>query len=158
LAKIVSGAIPKDINGVYLRNGPNPRFLPNTNRNHLFDGDAMVHATRIKDGRMYYCNKFLDTPKLRAETKAGMALDCRAGEVFGLSGLLKFIIAAIKGATGYFADWPPLYYGFAANTAFAHHSKRTYALYESDYPFHIVVDRKEDAFDIKSIGHDTFNG
>jgi carotenoid cleavage dioxygenase-like enzyme len=46
----------------------------------------------------------------------------------------------------------------AANTAFVHHSKKTYALVESDLPFNIRIDRNEKNFDIKSIGHDDFNG
>lgn len=45
-----------------------------------------------------------------------------------------------------------------ANTAFAHHQKKTYALFESDLPFHIKVDRSEELFDIKSIGFDDFDG
>lgn len=45
-----------------------------------------------------------------------------------------------------------------ANTAFTHHVKKTYALVESDYPFNIRIDRNEKDFDIKSIGHDDFDG
>ena len=45
-----------------------------------------------------------------------------------------------------------------ANTAFTHHSNRTYALLEADFPFHIKVDQNEKKFDILSIGHDDFNG
>jgi 9-cis-epoxycarotenoid dioxygenase len=45
-----------------------------------------------------------------------------------------------------------------ANTAFAHHQKKTYAMYESDLPFNIKVDRNEKQFDIKSIGFDDFGG
>jgi carotenoid cleavage dioxygenase-like enzyme len=50
MVEIISGSVPLDINGVYLRNGPNPKFMPSTNRNHTFDGDSMVHALRIKNG------------------------------------------------------------------------------------------------------------
>jgi len=39
----VEGEIPADLNGVYLRNGPNPRFEPNGNY-HAFDGDGMPVA------------------------------------------------------------------------------------------------------------------
>lgn len=57
--KIVDGKVPTDITGVYLRNGPNIKYLAENNRHHWFDGDAMVHAMRIKDGALYYCNKYL---------------------------------------------------------------------------------------------------
>jgi len=38
---VVEGEIPKDINGVYVRNGPNPRFEPKGHY-HWFDGDARM--------------------------------------------------------------------------------------------------------------------
>ena len=43
----VVGEIPEDLNGVYVRNGPNPQFEPN-GRYHWFDGDGMVHAVHIE--------------------------------------------------------------------------------------------------------------
>jgi carotenoid cleavage dioxygenase len=42
----VIGKIPADLNGVYLRNGPNPRYQPE-GRYHWFDGDGMVHAVHL---------------------------------------------------------------------------------------------------------------
>jgi carotenoid cleavage dioxygenase len=48
--KEVDGA-PTDINGVYLRNGPNAAHMPTDLRYHMFDGDGMVHGVRIKDGK-----------------------------------------------------------------------------------------------------------
>lgn len=46
-----------------------------------------------------------------------------------------------------------------ANTALLHHQKKTFALVEVDYPFHIKseLDHKGN-FDVRSIGHDNFNG
>jgi hypothetical protein len=35
------------------------------------DGDGMVHAVRIKDGKAAYCNRFVDTARLQHERKAG---------------------------------------------------------------------------------------
>ena len=54
----MEGSVPKDINGVYLRNGPNAKMTPSNGRYHWFDGDSMIHAFRIKDGRIFYCNKY----------------------------------------------------------------------------------------------------
>ena len=32
-----------------------------------FDGDGMVHACRIKDGRVSYCNKWVRTNRIKHE-------------------------------------------------------------------------------------------
>jgi len=57
LITVTKGAVPTDINGVYLRNGPNAKFHADNGRGHFFDGDSMIHGIRIKDGRAYYCNR-----------------------------------------------------------------------------------------------------
>ena len=54
---IKEGAIPTDINGVFLRNGPNPVFMAPHGRHHWFDGDGRIHGFRIKDGKAFYCTK-----------------------------------------------------------------------------------------------------
>ena len=54
---IKEGAIPKDINGVFLRNGPNLIINPPHNRYHWFDGDGHIHGFRIKEGKAFYCNR-----------------------------------------------------------------------------------------------------
>jgi carotenoid cleavage dioxygenase-like enzyme len=59
MTDIVEGKIPKDINGVYLKIGPNAKFLPKNNRVHWFDGDGMIHSVRIQNGTMIYCNRFV---------------------------------------------------------------------------------------------------
>jgi hypothetical protein len=54
---VKEGSIPMDINGVFLRNGPNPMFMPAHRRHHWFDGDGRIHGFKIKDGKAYYCTK-----------------------------------------------------------------------------------------------------
>ena len=54
----VIGEIPRDLNGVYLPNGPNPRHLP-LGRYHWFDGDGMLHAAHFGDGWMTYRNRWI---------------------------------------------------------------------------------------------------
>lgn len=55
---------PKDITGFYLRNGPNTKVMTKSNRVHLFDGDGMVHAVKMKDGKLFYSNRFSQTERL----------------------------------------------------------------------------------------------
>ncbi|MCT7661710.1 carotenoid oxygenase family protein [Mycobacterium deserti] len=54
----VEGAIPAELNGWYLRNGPNPR-QPTA---HWFTGDGMIHGVRIEGGRAaWYRNRWVRT-------------------------------------------------------------------------------------------------
>ncbi|MDN5766167.1 MAG: carotenoid oxygenase family protein [Humibacillus sp.] len=69
----VIGEVPKDLNGVYLRNGPNRQF-PAAGRYHMFDGDGMVHAVHFENGRVRYRNRWVRTEAFDAEGKAGKAL------------------------------------------------------------------------------------
>jgi carotenoid cleavage dioxygenase len=69
----VIGEMPKDLNGVYVRNGPNPWFEPDW-RYHAYDGDAMLHAAYFERGRVTYRNKFVRTAGLTEEIAAGKPL------------------------------------------------------------------------------------
>lgn len=69
----VIGQIPADLNGVYLRNGPNARF-PMKGRYHWFDGDGMVHAVHFENGRARYRNRWVRTRAFEAESAAGRSL------------------------------------------------------------------------------------
>ena len=69
----VIGEIPTDLNGVYLRNGPNPRFAPQ-GRYHWFDGDGMIHALQISGGRATYRNRWIRTRAFEQESEAGAGL------------------------------------------------------------------------------------
>ena len=65
----VEGEIPKDINGVYIRNGPNQRYEPKSHY-HWFDGDGMLHGLQIKDGKATYRNRWIRTNAFKKETIA----------------------------------------------------------------------------------------
>src|SRR5215213_5179915 len=69
----VRGEIPRELAGVYMRNGPNPAFPP-ISYTWPFDGDGMVHALYLAEGRAAYRNRFVLTAGLRAERRAGRAL------------------------------------------------------------------------------------
>ena len=69
----VIGEIPQDINGAYMRNGPNPKYTP-IGHYHWFDGDGMVHALYIQDGKAIYKNKWVKTIDYKKDDKAGKAL------------------------------------------------------------------------------------
>ncbi len=69
----VTGEIPKDIDGVYIRNTENPVHKP-LGYYHPFDGDGMLHAMSFKDGKAEYRNRFIRTKGFEAEQEAGKAL------------------------------------------------------------------------------------
>lgn len=69
----VSGTIPRDLAGMYVRNGPNPALEP-LGRYHWFDGDGMVHAIRFEDGKAYYRNRWVHTDALQLERKSGQSM------------------------------------------------------------------------------------
>jgi 8'-apo-carotenoid 13,14-cleaving dioxygenase len=58
----VTGQVPADLNGLYLRNGPNPLRNPNPGAYHWFMGEGMVHGVRLGDGRaQWYRNRYVGT-------------------------------------------------------------------------------------------------
>jgi carotenoid cleavage dioxygenase-like enzyme len=65
----VTGEIPRDLDGAYLRNGPNPIFQPR-GRYHWFDGDGMVHAIEFHDGKATYRNRWIRTEGFAAENES----------------------------------------------------------------------------------------
>ncbi len=69
----IIGEIPTDIDGVYVRNTENP-VHDSIGHYHPFDGDAMLHAIRIKEGRAEYKNRFIRTKGFEDEAEAGKAL------------------------------------------------------------------------------------
>jgi carotenoid cleavage dioxygenase len=67
----VVGAIPTDIRGNFLRIGPNPYYVPDVAKYHIFDGDGMIHGVHIRDGKATYRNRFVDSAGLREEREKG---------------------------------------------------------------------------------------
>lgn len=52
-----------DLDGRYLRNGPNP--LPGQDTGHWFTGHGMLHGIRLRGGRAeWYRNRWIRTRKL----------------------------------------------------------------------------------------------
>jgi carotenoid cleavage dioxygenase-like enzyme len=55
----VHGAIPRELSGLYVRNGPNPKAGPSP---HWFLGDGMLHGVALVDGRAaWYRNRWVRT-------------------------------------------------------------------------------------------------
>ena len=56
----VTGSIPSELDGRYLRIGPNPINAPHAASHHWFVGDGMVHGLRLQAGKaLWYRNRWI---------------------------------------------------------------------------------------------------
>ncbi len=66
----VTGALPRELNGLYVRNGTDAH--PGATAPHWFIGDGMVHGVRLEDGdARWYRNRFVRTNQLRSDAALG---------------------------------------------------------------------------------------
>jgi carotenoid cleavage dioxygenase-like enzyme len=69
----VTGAIPKELNGRFFRNGSNPK---SGTSGHWFMGNGMLHGVRLEAGRaVWYRNRYVRTPLLDDPNAAAMGPD-----------------------------------------------------------------------------------
>jgi carotenoid cleavage dioxygenase len=115
----VIGELPPKLNGMFVRNGPNPQFPP-LGRYHWFDGDGMLHGVQIQNGSASYRNRYVQTQGFQLEHKAGRAL---------WGGLLEPTPP----------DNPYGPYKNAANTALIWHNRHLLALWEGGEPHAIAL-------------------
>jgi carotenoid cleavage oxygenase len=108
----VTGAIPPELDGLLLRNGPNPILDPDPAAYHWFLGDGMLHGIELSDGRARYRNRWVRT---RTACEAlGEPAPAGPPEVNGLPS--------------------------SANTHVVAHADRIYALVESSLPTEVRSD------------------
>ena len=63
----VRGTIPPQLDGRYLRIGPNPQGKPNPAAHHWFVGDGMVHGVRLQAGKaLWYRNRWIRSTAVSA--------------------------------------------------------------------------------------------
>jgi carotenoid cleavage dioxygenase len=118
----VVGKIPSELDGMFVRNGPNPQFPPLGNY-HWFDGDGMLHGVRIRDGKASYRNRYVRTDGWKEEKEASKAVYYGFLDPPDLKRL----------ATGK----PP--FKNTANTALVWHNGKLLALWEGGPPHEIKV-------------------
>lgn len=133
----VHGTLPACVNGVYIRNGPNPRYVPR-GAHHLFDGDGMLHAVRIKDGRVTFCSRYVRTHKfVQEETAGGRVMLKFFSGVYSLgAGLARGVLLTARVALGLFNPFNGV---GLANTSLLYFNRRLMALEESDLPYEMKV-------------------
>ncbi|KAG2631126.1 carotenoid 9,10(9',10')-cleavage dioxygenase-like isoform X1 [Panicum virgatum] len=141
----VRGHLPECLNGEFVRVGPNPKFVPVAGY-HWFDGDGMIHAMRIKDGKATYVSRYVKTARLKQEEYFGGAKFMKIGDLKGFFGLFMVQMQQLRKKFKVL-DFT---YGFGtANTALIYHHGKLMALSEADKPY--VVKVLEDG-DLQTLG------
>ncbi|MFK0573238.1 carotenoid oxygenase family protein [Endozoicomonas sp.] len=70
----VEGKIPATLEGTLYRNGPGLFERNGYRKQHILDGDGMIQAIDLMDGKARYRNHFVKTPKYLREQAAGRFL------------------------------------------------------------------------------------
>lgn len=114
----IEGRIPYELHGTLYRNGPSQRILPEQGHGalHLFDGDGLVHAFRIDEGRAFYTGRFVEHPSYRREQAEGRY--CMNG-------------------VGFTVDDPVEPFRVQPNTNVVFHGGKLMAMVENSCPFQI---------------------
>ncbi len=134
----VIGEIPRDLNGHFLRIGPNPVYVADPASYHIFDGDGMIHAVQFEDGKATYRNRFVDTEGLRKERAKGTWI------WKGMAGMADFAKGIPMPEEGPMKN--------TANTAMVYHNNTLYALMEAAPPHKMTLPGLDTA------GEETFAG
>lgn len=151
--EVIEGSLPSCLDGAYIRNGPNPQFLPR-GPYHLFDGDGMLHSLRISRGRATLCSRYVQTYKYSLERRAGSPV---IPNVFsGFSGLGPSAArGALTAARILAGQFNPVNGIGLANTSLALFGGRLYAMGESDLPYSLKLTPDGD---IETLGRHNFDG
>jgi carotenoid cleavage dioxygenase-like enzyme len=124
---VVIGELPADLSGMFVRNGPNPKFAPIGNH-QWFDGDGMLHGVQIDNGKASYRNRYVQTRALKMEVEAGRSLWKGPTEPPNFDLPHNNLFGPFKNT---------------ANTALVWHSGRLLALWEGAEPYEIAVPNLE---------------
>lgn len=136
------GVLPRDLNGIYIRNGPNAARLYEHEGFHMFDGDGMLHGVKIRSGTASYCSRYVRTSRFVQEEIAGRPLFVKFfGGFFGPLGFVRgavVLVRAILGVLNIREGWG------LSNTNVAYHCGKVLSLSEDDLPYVIQVTNEGD--------------
>ncbi|KAH6824457.1 nine-cis-epoxycarotenoid dioxygenase 4 [Perilla frutescens var. hirtella] len=151
--QVVEGALPPSLDGAYIRNGPNPQFLPR-GPYHLYDGDGMLHAVKISKGEATLCSRYVKTYKYEVERERGFPV---IPSLFsGFNGLAASAARGLVSVARLLAGQFDLANGVgSANTSVALIGGKLYALGESDLPYLIKIDKNGEIY---TLGRHDFDG
>ena len=132
----IEGAVPSDLRGTFLRNGPGRQQIGGQPFGHWFDGDGMLSAFSFLDGDVFFKNRYVRTPKYIEETEAQRIL---------YRGFGTMIPGGIKANVGRYPANP-------ANTSVIYHGDHLLACNEGGRPWKVRADTLE------TVGEFNFDG
>ena len=156
----VTGQVPAELSGRYLRNGPNPLGLDDPNY-HWFVGAGMVHGVRLRDGRAeWYRNRWVRSKAVAAalgeqwpggpvhenvDFAANTHVIAHGGRTLATveAGALPYELSYELGTIGPCDFGGTLPGGFAAHTRLDHRTGDLHAIayfWAWDHVQHVVVD------------------
>jgi carotenoid cleavage dioxygenase len=156
----VSGKIPDDLEGVYLRNGTNLQFEQTNGRYHMFNGAGMLHQLQIAAGKASYSNTYIKTPRYEIEDTMGQDQYLHFGDLAGggKAGLVRMAVAALRQRLGILPALEALESG-SSTTAVQYHHGTLYCLQETGYPFALNTRVEDGHLILDGEGRwDTFGG
>ncbi len=120
----ITGTLPPELDGRYVRNGPNPLGLVDPAKYHWFTGAGMVHGLRLRNGKAeWYRNRWVRSNEVADKLSEPHVL----------------------------SDWPVDHTAFAANTNVIGHAGSTWAIVEAGSP-PIELSYELDTVRISSLG------
>ena len=157
----VTGRIPSELNGRYLRNGPNFMRGIDDSKHHWFLGSGMVHGVRLRDGRAeWYRNRWVrskavaealgekwrEGPIHDHDFAANTHILAHAGRILATveGGALPYEISDELNTVGSYDFDGALPASFAAHTKTDQQKGEVHAIaysYRQDHVQHIVIDK-----------------
>ena len=134
--KHIEGELPKNLRGTFFRNGPGRQKIGEKKYGHWFDGDGMLCAYTFSEGKVFFKNRYVRTPKYLKET---VAQDIR------FRGFGTQIPGGLKAN---FLKMP----ANPANTSTIYHGGRLLALNEGGKPWEL------DPGNLETLGEFTYDG
>lgn len=130
----IDGELPHELNGMFYRCGPDPRFAPIHGDDININGDGMVTMFRFQNGHVDFLSRYVHTEKYALETAARRAL-------FGVYRNPYTDDPSVAGKDR-----------TTANTNIVYHAGHLFALKEDGLPHEL------DPFTLETIGKHDFGG
>ena len=131
--RVVRGAIPRDLAGVYVKNGPNAQFPPaNGEPYHWFDGDGMLTAVRLDgaNNSARFTNRWVRSERFLRDAERG-------DTVFSFGEMQAGNMMAVIDPRGVSAETGKILGRMHTNVV--QHGGRLLALEETDKPYEVVL-------------------